>query len=260
MLRKVCLFTVAICLCINLLQAQGSASKVKVLAEYPHDISSYTQGLFFCDSLLYESTGEYGQSHFIISNPLTGKVLRKWRFQPKYFLEGSCMVGKNIYILTWQEHVCFVYNLENAKGKFKKIGQAQYASEGWGLTFDGKNLIMSDGSDKLRFLDPSNFYCTSTLSVTLNGKPLSLINELEYIEDKDGGKIWANVYLSDNIVIINPLTGCVEHIIDCSGLLPDSLKTAKTDVLNGIAYNPLNSSIFITGKHWPRLYKIAKPK
>lgn len=254
MLRKVCLFTLAICLCISLLQAQESVyrSKVKVIAEYPHDPSSYTQGLFFRDGLLYESAGQYGQSHFIISNPLTGKVLRKWRFQAKYFLEGSCMVDKNIYILTWQEHKCFVYNLENAKSKFKKIGEAQYIGEGWGLASDGQSLIMSDGSDKLRFLDPSNFYCIKTLSVTLNGKPLSMVNELEYID----GKIWANVYLTDNIVIINPLSGVVERIIDCSGLLPDNLKTSKTDVLNGIAYNPLDGSVYITGKYWPRLYRI----
>ena len=239
------------------MQAQQKAKmhKVKVLAEFPHDIGSYTQGLFFLDGQLWETTGQYGQSHLIMVNLQTGKWIRKWKFNKKYFIEGSCAFGQNLYILTWMEHICFVYTLNNPEKKLKEVGKASYPTEGWGITTDGKNIIMSDGSSQLYFMDPASLYCTSRLNVTLNGKPLEYINELEWID----GKIWANVYLSDNIVIIDPATGVVTDIIECANILPQKLRTKATDVLNGIAYNPLDKSIYITGKYWPRLYKIAKP-
>lgn len=229
-------------------------SKVKVLAEYPHDRGAYTQGLFIKDGVMYESSGQYGKSYFAIVNKENGKWVRKWKFMSKYFLEGACMFGDNIYILTWQEHTCFVYSLNNPEKKFKKIGTASYSTEGWGITASDSELIMSDGSSTLMFLDPGSFYCTRRIQVTLNGRAVNYLNELEYID----GKIWANVYYSDNILIINPQTGVVERVIDCSGLLPDSLRRADTDVLNGIAYDAADGSVYITGKLWPKMYKIAK--
>lgn len=228
--------------------------RVQVLAEYPHDVTSYTQGLCFKDGVMWESTGQYGESHLMKLNYKNGKWQRKWKFSRRYFIEGSCWYGENIFILTWMEHTCFVFTLD-AKGKLKKVGTASYPSEGWGITTDGKSLIMSDGTSVLRFMDPNSFYCKSTLKVTYNGKPLNNINELEWIE----GKIWANIYLTDNIVIIDSETGVVTDVIDCKGLLPDKQKNKATDVLNGIAYNPLDKSIYITGKYWPRLYKVKSP-
>lgn len=259
---------IAICLCTVVAAASSSLFaqnkalkpekvKVKVLAEYPHNTSSYTQGLFFSNGVMYESCGQYGQSHFNIVDYKSGKILRQWKFTRKYFIEGSCSFGGNVYILTWMEKTCFVFSLPPVKKQTEKdlklLGRASYNTEGWGLTTDGKELIMSDGSSKLYFLDPASFYCRRTLRVTANGAPVEYLNELEWID----GKIWANVYTSDYIVIINPQTGEVEKVIDCSGLLPESLKTSQTDVLNGIAYNPEDGSIYITGKYWPRLYKIS---
>lgn len=235
-------------------EVKALRSKVKVLAEYPHDRGAYTQGLFIKDGVMYESSGQYGRSYFAIISKENGKWLRKWRFMSRYFLEGACMFGDNIYILTWQERTCFVYSLNNPEKKFTKIGTANYSTEGWGITSTDSELVMSDGSSVLMFLDPASFYCNRRVQVTLDGRPVSYINELEYIE----GKIWANVYYSDNILIINPETGVVERVIDCSGILPDSLRRADTDVLNGIAYDASDGSVYITGKCWPRMYKIAR--
>ena len=227
--------------------------KVKVLAEYPHDTKSYTQGLFFYDGYMWETTGQKGESCLNMLDYKTGKWKRKWKFNSRYFIEGSCVVNDRFFILTWEEHTCFVFSLKNPENKLKEIGRASYPTEGWGLTTDGKRLIMSDGSSQLYFRDPASFYCNSTIKVTLDGKPLHNLNELEWID----GKIWANVYLTDDIVIIDPETGYVTDVIDCTGILPARLTNKATDVLNGIAYDPSDKSIYVTGKYWPRLYKIS---
>ncbi|MBQ1886209.1 MAG: glutaminyl-peptide cyclotransferase [Bacteroidales bacterium] len=227
--------------------------KVKMLAEYPHDTKSYTQGLFFYDNYLWETTGQYGESCLNMLELKTGKWKRKWKFQRKYFIEGSCVLEDRFFILTWMEHICFVFSLKNPENKLKEIGRPSYPTEGWGLTTDGKRLIMSDGSSFLYFMDKSSFYCTSKIRVTKDGKPVDFLNELEWVD----GKIWANVYLTDDIVIIDPETGIVTDYIDCTGLLPDKLRTKTTDVLNGIARDPSDGSIYVTGKYWPRLYKIS---
>lgn len=227
--------------------------KVKVLAEYPHDTKSYTQGLFFYDGYMWETTGQKGESCLNMLDYKTGKWKRKWKFNRRYFIEGSCVVNDRFFILTWEEHTCFVFSLKNPENKLKEIGRASYPTEGWGLTTDGKRLIMSDGSSQLYFRDPASFYCNSTIKVTLDGKPLHNLNELEWID----GKIWANVYLTDDIVIIDPETGYVTDVIDCTGILPARLTNKATDVLNGIAYDPSDKSIYVTGKYWPRLYKIS---
>ena len=153
-----------------------------------------------------------------------------------------------LYILTWQEHKCFVYDINT----FKFLGELYNPREGWGLTTNGKDLILSDGTPYIYFLDPQTFAVRSFKKVTLGGQPLTFLNELEYIN----GQIWANVYTQDYIVIIDPATGNVTGRIDCKGLLPKSLRTVTTDVLNGIACNPATGEIFLTGKYWPKMYKV----
>lgn len=222
--------------------------KLKVLETLPHERNAYTQGLFFDKGQLYESTGQYGASSFRKVDLKTGKVLRMLTFDSRYFAEGSCVLDGRVYILTWQEHKCFVYSLDD----FKYLGEMRNPTEGWGLTSNGKDLIMSDGTDKLYFLDPMTFSHRTTLEVKMNGRPLRFLNELEYID----GKIWANVYLEDYIVVIDPQTGAVTGKIDCRNLLPASLRNSTTDVLNGIAYNPADGAVYLTGKYWPKMYKV----
>ena len=221
--------------------------KVKVVKEYNHDEMSYTQGLFFQGDKMIETTGQYGESTLKIVEPATGKVLKKLDFDRKYFIEGSVELDGNIYILTWQNKVAFIYDA-------RTLGYKQtysYPREGWGLTTDGKNLIASDGSSRLYWLD-GQFRQQKSLQVKMNDRPLNQLNELEWID----GKIWANVYMTDMIVIINPETGNVEATVDCTGLLPRHLRDEYTDVLNGIAYDPSTKKVYLTGKYWKRLYEI----
>lgn len=230
--------------CVN---AKVRQYKAQVVAGYPHDRTSYTQGLFFYDGQMYESTGLNGKSTFRKVDIRTGKALYRLNFDRRYFLEGSVEKDGNIYMLTWQNNVAFVYDAKTLK--YKK--SYSYPREGWGLTTDGKSLIASDGSANLYFLD-DDFRTARKVTVRLNGRPVNDLNELEYID----GKIWANVYLTDLIVIVNPADGNVEATVDCSGLLPSRLRYDDTDVLNGIAYNPQNGKIYLTGKNWCRLYEI----
>lgn len=218
---------------------------IRVVREYPHDVTSYTQGLFFHDGNLYESTGQYGRSTFRLVDLETGAPQRKLDFGKKYFVEGSTVLDDNLYILTWESRVAFVYDAATLQYK----ASYRYPREGWGLTTDGTHLIASDGSAQLYFMD-TKFVVRKTLSVRMNGRAVANLNELEYID----GKIWANVYMTDLIVVIDPETGYVEAAVDCSGLLPDRLRTPDTDVLNGIAYQ--DGRLFLTGKDWPRLYEV----
>ena len=221
--------------------------KVKVVKEYPHDVTSYTQGLFFNDGKFYESTGQYGTSTFRQVDLETGTALRKLDFDGKYFVEGSVMLDGDLFILTWTNRVAFIYDSSTLEYKSTR----RYPREGWGLTTDGKSLVTSDGSSNIYFMD-KDFKVEKTLKVKMNGRPLNNLNELEWID----GRIWANVYLTDMIVIINPSSGNVEASIDCTGLLPRHLRTRETDVLNGIAKDPVSGKIYLTGKNWKRLYEI----
>ena len=221
--------------------------RLEVVAEYPHDTTSYTQGLFFKDGQLYESTGLNGKSTFRVVDLKTGKALRKLDFDKKYFVEGSVIFDDNLYILTWENKVVFIYDAETLEYK----STHRYARQGWGLTTDGESLIASDGSANLYFMGP-DLKLKERLFVTLNDRPVNWLNELEYIN----GRIWANVYTREEIAIINPRTGKVEGIVDCSGLLPRDLRGEYTDVLNGIAYNAEDGKIYLTGKNWPRIYEI----
>lgn len=220
---------------------------LEVVAEYPHDTEAYTQGLFFHDGQLYESTGLKGKSTFRKVDPATGKALEKMNFDKKYFIEGSVIWNDNLYILTWESRMAFIYDARTLEYK----SSWKYPREGWGITTDGKYLIASDGTANLYFMN-ENFAQMKKILVTIEGRPVRFLNELEYID----GKIWANVYTSDEIVIINPKDGKIEGVIDCRGLLPASLRTSSTDVLNGIAYNEKDGKIYLTGKNWPRMYEI----
>lgn len=221
--------------------------KLEVVAEYPHDTESYTQGLFFHEGELYESTGLHGKSTFRKVDLQTGKALKRLDFDEQYFLEGSVVFGDDLYILTWESRIAFVYDA----GTLEYKSSWRYPREGWGITTDGKQLIASDGSANLYFMD-ERFALDRRQLVTIDERPVRFLNELEYID----GKVWANVYTSDEIVIINPKNGKVEGVIDCGGLLPKNLYTSTTDVLNGIAYNPEDGKIYLTGKNWPRLYEV----
>ncbi|MBR5856004.1 MAG: glutaminyl-peptide cyclotransferase [Bacteroidales bacterium] len=225
---------------------------LKVLQSFPHDRSAYTQGLFFHNDDLYESCGQYGSSSFRKTDLATGRILEKIDIENKYFAEGACVLNGNLYILTWQENKCFVYDINT----LIYLGELWNPTEGWGLTTDGKQLIMTDGSAVLYFLDPLTFGVNRKVAVTLKGKPVQYLNELEYIN----GEIWANVYGDDSIVIINPETGKVRGVVDCRNLLSRSLITSSTDVLNGIAYDPSSDSVYLTGKNWPKIFKVELVK
>ena len=220
---------------------------LEVVAEYPHDTESYTQGLFFHEGQMYESTGVHGKSTFRKVDMETGKALERKNFDKQYFVEGSVVFGDNLYILTWESRVAFIYDARTLEYK----SSWKYPREGWGLTTDGKQLIATDGSAHLFFMN-DQFALDRKQLVTIEGRPVRWLNELEYID----GKVWANVYTTDEIVIINPKNGKVEGVIDCRGLLPQSLRKPDTDVLNGIAYNPDTKKIYLTGKNWPKLYEV----
>lgn len=241
---------ISICVCVlcSILSCSAKVEryKIEVVNAYPHDTGSYTQGLFWHDGSLYESTGLNGKSTFRKVDLQSGKALTKLPFNKKYFVEGSVILGDKLYILTWTNKVIFIYDADTLEYR----STYSYPREGWGLTTDGKSLISSDGSSRIYFLTPELKFERS-INVTLNGRAVRYLNELEWID----GRIWANVYTTDTIVIINPDTGVVEATVDCEGLLPERLRTPDTDVLNGIAVDS-EGRIFLTGKNWPELYEV----
>lgn len=241
---------ISICICVlcSILSCSAKVEryKIEVVKAYPHDTGSYTQGLFWHDGSLYESTGLNGKSTFRKVDLQSGQALTKLPFNKKYFVEGSVILGDKLYILTWTNKVVFIYDANTLEYR----STYSYPREGWGLTTDGKSLMSSDGSSRIYFLTPELKFERS-INVTLNGRAVRYLNELEWID----GRIWANVYTTDTIVIINPDTGIVEATVDCEGLLPERLRTYDTDVLNGIAVDS-EGRIFLTGKNWPELYEV----
>lgn len=240
------LFLLALCCACSCTSAQVKEYKLKVVKEYPHDVTAYTQGLFFHDGVLYETTGQFGESSIRTVDLESGVPIENKRLARKYFGEGSVVLGDELYVLTWTNKVAFRYDAATLSYK-STVG---YGREGWGLTTNGRELIASDGSANLYFLD-ADMKLLRRVPVTMNGRPLRLLNELEWVD----GKVWANVYTTDMIVIINPRSGKVEASVDCSGLLPEKLRTQDTDVLNGIALDA-DGKLYLTGKNWPRLYQV----
>jgi len=223
----------------------------RVLATIAHDTSSYTQGLEFNDGMLYESDGEYGSSSLRKVDLKTGKVLKKQDLANEVFAEGLSVLGDKLVQLTWQENVGLVYN----KNSFVLQGQFPYQNsrEGWGLCNDGERFYKSDGTNQIYFLNKDTYQEEGFIEVYNNQGPVDQLNELEFID----GKIYANVYQTDKIVMIDPKTGAVTGEIDLSGMLQPKERYANTDVLNGIAYDAAGKKLYITGKKWPKLFQIA---
>ena len=220
----------------------------EVVAEHPHLRTSYTQGLQFVDGAMWEGTGEYGRSQLLRTDLATGKVLQSKKLSKEEFGEGITVLGDKIYQLTWLNGKLHIYD----KATLRHLATHTYKGEGWGLTSDGEKLYMSDGTNYIRVLNPETLAQERRIGVTLRGESLQYLNELEWID----GKIWANVYTTDHIVIINPENGVVEGIINLSGILPEKERDYKTDVLNGIAYDKATKRIFVTGKNWSKLFEI----
>ncbi|MEO8809126.1 MAG: glutaminyl-peptide cyclotransferase [Rhodanobacter sp.] len=221
----------------------------QVVHAYPHDTSAYTEGLFYKDGFLYESTGEKGASSVRKVQLETGKVLQQHVLPAQYFGEGIIDWKDELVQLTWQSETGFVYGLAD----FKLRRTFSYPGEGWALTRDTKHIYMSDGSSVLRILDPDTLKATGSIMVTADGVPVTNLNELEWVD----GEIYANVWLTNRIARIDPATGHVVGWIDLTGLFDvNTLPAPGNDVLNGIAWDARHKRLFVTGKHWPKLFEI----
>ena len=221
-----------------------------VVGDYPHDPNAFLQGLVWYDGAFYESTGSHGAGFSTLRRlefP-SGKVLQSVKLSPEHFGEGLALADDRLIQITWQSKRGFVYDRET----FRLLREFSYTTEGWGLTYDGKNLIMSDGSNVLTYLDAQTFEPVRKLPVTMNGRPVYEINELEFIE----GEIWANVWHDDRILRIDPATGRVNSFLNLKGILPPGTRPNPEAVLNGIAYDAEGKRIFVSGKLWPRIYEI----
>jgi len=218
-----------------------------VLDQYPHDARAFTQGMEVFGNELYESTGLYGESTLRKVDLLTGTVLKQHKLPAHVFAEGITIFNNRIYLLTWQNQFGYVFDLD-----FNELAQFPYKTEGWGLTHDQENLIMSDGSDNLYFLSPEDFKIVKILKVvTAQKQPVRYLNELEFID----GYIYANIWYQDNLAVINPKNGRVVQWIDCSSLRQGTAKNREA-VLNGIAYNSDTQSLYVTGKLWPSVFHL----
>lgn len=220
----------------------------EIVHTFPHDRSAFTEGLIYLEGYLLESTGLNDQSTLRKVELETGKVIKQISLPSQYFGEGIGVFNGKIFQLTWTNQTGFVYDLQS----FAQQMQFSYPGEGWALTTDGQSLIMSDGTDQLRFLDPTSLQLRRTIRVTDHGHPIPRLNELEYVK----GEIFANVWGSEYVVRINPQTGQLTGIIDFGGLLAPEDRDSKTDVLNGIAYDAATDRLFITGKCWPKLFEV----
>ncbi len=218
----------------------------QIIKTHPHDTTAFTEGLVFNEGVLYESTGLYGSSSLRQVNLENGIVQHEVLLPNQYFGEGLTVVNDSLVQLTWREKIGFIYDKET----FGLLGNFSYSSEGWGLTFNGSALIMSDGTSKLTFLDPVTFQMVRQVNVHDGNTSVTNINELEYVN----GDVYANIWMQQNIAIINPQTGTVKGWIDLTGIYQSN---NSDDVLNGIAYDSQTNRLFVTGKDWPNLYEIS---
>lgn len=231
----------------------------QVVNTYPHDQRAFTQGLIYYGGMLYESTGQYGESTLRKVDLKTGRVVQQNKLSEDFFGEGMTIFSDKIYQITWREGTAFVYNLAD----MKPVREHRYTGEGWGLTHDDKHLIMSDGTHVIRFLDPETFRNVRTIVVNReDGRPLMNINELEYVK----GEIWANIWHSEEpqvlgkpntIARIDPANGKLLGYIDLAGISPQDERRDKENTLNGIAYDAEGDRIFVTGKRWRNVFEIT---
>lgn len=259
-MRRAAVFALALALVCALLLSRSAGTltarpaptpvdTVDVVNSWPHDPAAFTQGLVFHEGRLLESTGLYGESTLREVELETGRVLRAVAVPREYFAEGLTLFEDRLVQLTWREGMGFVYG----PADFARLTEFPIQGEGWGLTHDGARLIMSDGTNRLRFLDPATFAVLGTLDVVDTVGPVSQLNELEWVR----GEIWANLWLTDRIARIDPESGHVVGYLDLTGLLSQAERqTRQVDVLNGIAYDPAEDRVFVTGKLWPRLFEI----
>ncbi len=216
---------------------------------YPHDASAFTEGLFYLDGVLYESTGLEGQSEIRKVALKTGKVIQRRVIDPPYFGEGIVNWKDRLVSLTWRHRKGFVFNLHD----FSPVADFRYEGEGWGMTQDGRSLIMSDGSAQLRFIDPDSLREQRRITVTWNGRAVDRLNELEYVK----GEVWANIWYDSRIARIDPATGAVKDWIEIAPLRKAAGVNDSEAVANGIAYDAAKDRVFITGKNWPKLFEIS---
>ena len=242
------LLRLALVLLIAGVALSAAADGFRVVHTYPHDPQAFTQGLVFVDGRLYESTGINGKSSLRMVDLESGRVLQDLHVDSKYFAEGLTDWGTTLVQLTWESHVALIYD----RFSFRLLRTFWYSGEGWGLTHDAKSLILSDGTATLRFYDPAIFHEERRMTVRDHGKPVTELNELEYVR----GQIYANIWHSDRIARISPATGKVLGWIDLEGLLAPAERTDPEAVLNGIAYDAGHNRLFVTGKLWPKLFEI----
>jgi glutamine cyclotransferase len=221
----------------------------EVVNRYPHDPDAFTQGLFFLDAnTLIEGTGLNRRSSLRRVDLASGKVSQKVDLPDRYFGEGTALLKGKIYQLTWQDRKGFIYDAAT----LQQEGEFPYTGEGWGLTTDGSSLILSDGTDQIRFLDPATFKVIRTIKATHQGKPVDHLNELEFIK----GEIFANIWGSDLIARLDPATGVATGVINCTSVFPPGLRSSPDQLLNGIAWHEPTQRLLITGKLWPTLFEV----
>lgn len=231
--------------------AAAPIEKPVVVRTYPHDTTAFTEGLLIADGAMYESTGREGQSIIRQVDLASGKTVRQTTVPDGLFGEGIVAWGPELRSVTWHGGRGFRWN----RPALKRLGEWRYEGEGWAMTDDGRHIILSDGTPRLRFLNPTTMKVARTLDVTVNGRPLKYLNELEYID----GQIWANVWMTPYIVRIDPATGVVAGVVDLSDLVNRVGLTDRDSVPNGIAYDRAKHRIFVTGKNWPQLFEIRLP-
>ncbi len=224
----------------------------QIVSTRPHDGTAYTQGLQLLNGRLFESTGQYGDSTVRELEPATGEILRKRPLAKTVFGEGLAVIGREMWVLTWKENTVYVLEPDT----FKPIRTHTYPGEGWGLTTDGKQLVMSDGSSTLKFINPKDFRVTKTLEVKDGNRPVSMLNELEWID----GQIFVNVYLTHKIARISPDDGQVTGWLDLTGLKNQLTAPSHAEVLNGIAWDKSTGHLLVTGKYWPQMFEIKLTK
>ena len=220
----------------------------RITDRLPQSRANFVQGLQIIDNSLYVSTGNYGQSYLLHYSFPEGELQQSRKLHSRIFAEGVTVLGDRVYQLTWRRRLMLVYQRE----QLQPLHSFPLPGEGWGLTNNGEELVYSDGSDMLHFMSPQSGRILRSVAVTEQGKPVTRLNELEWID----GRVWANIWQTERIVIIDPSTGTVQASIDLQGLLPPGERRSGTDVLNGIAHNPRDGGIWVTGKRWPWIYRI----